>query len=324
MVGIVALIGNDVVGQLFYSDRSKIPLTAQILDGKQIALQIRGELAEQCEQFVNEGGPRPCLAAILVGTDPASQVYVRNKEKACEKAGITSRLFRLPAETDGRGQAQLLDLIEQLNHDNQVNGILVQLPLPPGYDERLVLDAVHPHKDVDCFCPENVGLLVQGRPRFLPCTPHGVIQLLHRSNISIAGKHAVVIGRSEIVGKPMALLLAARNGVCGPEVANATVTLAHSRSENLDDIVRQADVVVAAVGRAEMIRGHMLKPGCIVVDVGINRVEDRLVGDVHFDEAMEVASAVTPVPGGIGPLTIAMLLSNTLAAAKQRFGNIAT
>lgn len=297
-------------------------MAAQILDGKQIALDIRGELASQCENFVSEGGPRPCLAAILVGDDPASQVYVRNKEKACEKAGITSRLFRLPTESAGRGQAELLDLIEQLNRDSGVHGILVQLPLPRGYDERFVLDTVHPHKDVDCFCPENVGLLVQGRPRFLPCTPHGVIQLLHRANISVAGKHAVVVGRSEIVGKPMALLLAAKDGVCGPEVANATVTLAHSRSQNLDQIVRQADVVVAAVGRAEMIRGHMLKPGCIVIDVGINRVADRLVGDVHFTEAMEVASAVTPVPGGIGPLTIAMLLRNTLAAAMRRYGQI--
>ena len=294
-------------------------MAAQILDGKQIALQIRGELAAECEQFVSEGGHRPCLAAILVGEDPASQVYVRNKERACEKAGITSRLFRLPAQTDGRGQGELLDLIEQLNRDNGVDGILVQLPLPPGYDERLVLDAVNPLKDVDCFCPENVGLLVQGRPRFLPCTPHGVIQLLRRSKILVAGKHAVVVGRSEIVGKPMALLLAAKDGVCGPDVANATVTLAHSRSQNLEQIVRQADIVVAAVGRAEMIRGKMLKPGCVVVDVGINRAGERLVGDVHFAEAMEVASAVTPVPGGIGPLTIAMLLSNTLAASKNRY-----
>jgi methylenetetrahydrofolate dehydrogenase (NADP+) / methenyltetrahydrofolate cyclohydrolase len=291
-------------------------LAAQRLDGKRIALEIREEVSHAVAEFMRNGGPRPCLAAILVGEDPASQVYVRNKEAACEKAGMESRLFRLPADASG-GQRALLELIDRLNLDPTVHGILVQLPLPQGYDERLVLDAVDPLKDVDAFSPENVGLLVQGRPRFLPCTPHGVIQLLGRCGIEVAGKHAVVVGRSEIVGKPMALLLAARDGVCGPQVANATVTLAHSRSDNLAAIIRSADLVVAAVGRPEMIRGSMLKPGCVVVDVGINRVGDKLVGDVHFDEAMEVASAVTPVPGGIGPLTIAMLISNTLLAAKE-------
>lgn len=292
-------------------------MPAQLLDGKQVAKQIRAEIAEECQAFVNQGGPVPCLAAILVGDDPASQVYVRNKERACEQAGIASRVHRLKAVPGGAGQAELLDLIKQLNEDPQVHGILVQLPLPGGYEERAVLDAVAPRKDVDCFSPENVGLLVQGRPRFLPCTPHGVVQLLHRCNISVSGKHAVVVGRSEIVGKPMAMLLAARDSVCGPEVANATVTIAHSRSENLAQIIHQADILIAAVGRPEMIRGNMLKPGCVVIDVGINRVGDKLVGDVCFDEAMEVAGAVTPVPGGIGPLTIAMLLRNTLAAAQQ-------
>lgn len=294
-------------------------MPAQLLDGKQVAKQIRAEIAEECQAFVNQGGPVPCLAAILVGDDPASQVYVRNKERACEQAGIASRVHRLKAVPGGAGQAELLDLIKQLNEDPQVHGILVQLPLPGGYEERAVLDAVAPRKDVDCFSPENVGLLVQGRPRFLPCTPHGVVQLLHRCNISVSGKHAVVVGRSEIVGKPMAMLLAARDGVCGPEVANATVTIAHSRSENLAQIIQQADILIAAVGRPEMIRGNMLKPGCVVIDVGINRVGEKLVGDVCFDEAMEVAGAVTPVPGGIGPLTIAMLLRNTLAAAQQSF-----
>ena len=291
-------------------------MAAQRLDGKRIALEIREEVSHAVAEFMRNGGPRPCLAAILVGEDPASQVYVRNKEAACEKAGMESRLFRLQADTSG-GQRELLELIDRLNLDPTVHGILVQLPLPQGYDERLVLDAVDPLKDVDAFSPENVGLLVQGRPRFLPCTPHGVIQLLGRCGIEVAGKHAVVVGRSEIVGKPMALLLAARDGVCGPQVANATVTLAHSRSDNLEAIIRSADLVVAAVGRPEMIRGSMLKPGCVVIDVGINRVGDKLVGDVHYDEAMEVASAVTPVPGGIGPLTIAMLISNTLLAAKE-------
>lgn len=289
-------------------------MTARILDGKQIAAEIRSEIARDVADLIAAGGPTPCLAAVLVGENPASEVYVRNKQRACERAGIESRLYRLDAAS---GAAALVSLIEQLNADPAVHGILVQLPLPAGYDERIVLDSVDPFKDVDAFNPENVGLLVQGRPRFLPCTPHGVVQLLHRCHIPVAGRHAVVVGRSEIVGKPMALLLAARDGTCGPDAANATVTLAHSRSDNLGEIIRLADIVVAAVGRPQMIRGAMLKPGCIVIDVGINRVGDALVGDVHFDEAVEVAGAITPVPGGVGPLTIAMLLSNTLAAARM-------
>ena len=288
-------------------------MPARILDGKQIAAEIRGEVARDVASLLAEGGPQPCLAAVLVGENPASEVYVRNKQRACERAGIESRLHRLEATA---GDAALLGLIAQLNADPTVHGILVQLPLPSGFDERAVLDAVDPFKDVDAFSPENVGLLVQGRPRFLPCTPHGVVQLLHRCQVPVAGRHAVVVGRSEIVGKPMALLLVARDGTCGPEAANATVTLAHSRSDNLAEIVRSADIVVAAVGRPQMIRGAMLKPGCTVIDVGINRVGDALVGDVHFEEAVEVAGAITPVPGGVGPLTIAMLLSNTLAAAR--------
>ncbi|WP_164102348.1 bifunctional methylenetetrahydrofolate dehydrogenase/methenyltetrahydrofolate cyclohydrolase FolD [Candidatus Laterigemmans baculatus] len=289
-------------------------MTARILDGKQIASEIRAEIARDVAALLEAGGPRPGLAAVLVGDNPASEVYVRNKQRACERAGIDSRLHRLDAAA---GDARLLELIEQLNADPTVHGILVQLPLPRGFEERAVLDAVDPLKDVDAFSPENVGLLVQGRPRFLPCTPHGVIQLLHRCQIPVAGRHAVVVGRSEIVGKPMALLLAARDGTCGPEACNATVTLAHSRSENLAEIVRSADIVVAAVGRPQMIRGEMLKPGCTVIDVGINRVGDALVGDVHFEEAAQVAGAITPVPGGVGPLTIAMLLSNTLASARK-------
>ena len=289
-------------------------MPARILDGKSIAAEIRREIADEVTAWTGQGGVVPTLAAILVGDDPASQVYVRNKERACQKAGIGSLLHRLPADT---GQAALLKLIDQLNTDPQVHGILVQLPLPSGYDEREVLDAVDPAKDVDAFSPVNAGLLMQGRPRFLPCTPHGVLQLLARCSIEVAGKHAVVVGRSDIVGKPMAMLLAAKDGPCGPGVANATVTLAHSRTPDLAATLRQADVVIAAVGRAEMIRGDMLKPGCVVIDVGINRVADKLVGDVHFAEAAEVASAITPVPGGVGPLTIAMLLRNTLEAAKQ-------
>ncbi|MBB3208317.1 methylenetetrahydrofolate dehydrogenase (NADP+)/methenyltetrahydrofolate cyclohydrolase [Rhodopirellula rubra] len=294
-------------------------MPATRLDGKKIALEIRAEVAKAVEQFVAEGNAPPKLAAVLVGEDPASQVYVRNKERACEKTGIASQLDRLPASTS---PTELLERIDQLNRDPSVNGILVQLPLPqptgdgPALDERAVLDAVDPIKDVDAFSPINVGLLMQGRPRFLPCTPHGIVQMLHRCNIATAAKHVVVVGRSEIVGKPMAMMLAQKDGSCGPETANATVTIAHSRTKNLKEICLSADILIAAVGRPEMIRGDMIQPGAVVVDVGINRVEDRLVGDVAFDEAAEVASAITPVPGGVGPLTIAMLLHNTLLAAK--------
>lgn len=294
-------------------------MTAARLDGKKIAAEIRTEVAADVAAFVAGGGVKPCLTAVLVGEDPASQVYVRNKGRACEKAGIEGRTLRLPAETS---QQQLLELVAQLNEDDSVNGILVQLPLPAdgnggdGFDEREVLDAVAPLKDVDAFSPVNVGLLMQGRPRFLPCTPHGIVQMLHRSDISVAGKHVVVVGRSDIVGKPMAMMLAQRDGSCGREVANATVTIAHSRTSDLGEICRSADCLIAAVGVPEMIKGDMIRPGAVVVDVGINRVGDKLVGDVAFEEAEQVASAITPVPGGVGPLTIAMLLHNTLLAAK--------
>lgn len=294
-------------------------MTASILDGKRIASEIRREVEEGVRHWVAAGGARPKLVAVLVGEDPASQVYVRNKERACEQVGILGEAHRLPKETD---QAELLDLIDRLNRDASVHGILVQLPLPAegnggaGFDERFILDAISPLKDVDCFSPVNVGLLMQGRPRFLPCTPHGVIQLLHRSGVTIAGKRVVVVGRSDIVGKPLAMMMAQRHGTCGPDLANATVTIAHSRTAGLAEITRSADCVVAAIGRPETIRGEMIRPGAVVVDVGINRVGDRLVGDVAFDEVAEVASAITPVPGGVGPLTIAMLLHNTLAAAR--------
>ncbi|MEE2937787.1 MAG: bifunctional methylenetetrahydrofolate dehydrogenase/methenyltetrahydrofolate cyclohydrolase FolD [Planctomycetota bacterium] len=294
-------------------------MTAELLDGKRIAGEIRKEVAAEVHEYVQSGGPTPCLTAVLVGEDPASQVYVRNKSRACERAGIDGRTLRLPSETS---QQQLVDTVQQLNHDPQVHGILVQLPLPTGgnggtgFDERAILDAVDPLKDVDAFSPVNVGLLMQGRPRFLPCTPHGIVQLLHRQQISLAGKQVVVVGRSDIVGKPMAMMLAQRDGSCGREVANATVTLAHSRTQNLAEVCRTADCLIAAVGVPEMIRGEMIREGAVVIDVGINRVDDNLVGDVAFDEAKKVASAITPVPGGVGPLTIAMLLHNTLLAAK--------
>lgn len=300
-------------------------MPATRLDGKKIAAEIRSEVAADVESFVAAGNAPPQLAAILVGEDPASQVYVRNKERACEKAGIASRLDRLPASTT---QAELLAKVAELNADPAVSGILVQLPLPSpeaggtGIDERAVLDAIDPIKDVDAFSPVNVGLLMQGRPRFLPCTPHGIVQLLSRTNISTSGKHVVVVGRSDIVGKPMAMMLAQKDSTCGPETANATVTLAHSRTQDLAEVCRSADILIAAVGRPEMIRGEMIREGAVVIDVGINRVDDRLVGDVAFAEAENVASAITPVPGGVGPLTIAMLLHNTLMAAKmQAAGN---
>ncbi|MDM4016737.1 bifunctional methylenetetrahydrofolate dehydrogenase/methenyltetrahydrofolate cyclohydrolase FolD [Roseiconus lacunae] len=294
-------------------------MKAEILDGKRVAAEIRAEVAKSVEQFVASGAPAPCLTAVLVGEDPASQVYVRNKARACEKAGIEGRTHRLPVDA---GQKELLALVNELNTDANVNGILVQLPLPAGhdYDEREILDAIDPLKDVDAFSPINVGLLMQGRPRFLPCTPHGIVQLLHRSGISTSAKKVCVIGRSEIVGKPMAMMLAQKSGSCGPDVANATVTLAHSRTADLAATCRDADILIAAVGRPKMITGDMIKPDAVVIDVGINRVDDKLVGDVDFDAAAEIASAITPVPGGVGPLTIAMLLHNTLMAAKLQTG----
>lgn len=295
-------------------------MTAKILDGKATAQLIRDEIALEVKSWLSGGGRVPCLTAVLVGDDPASHVYVRNKHRACEQSGIDGRIERLPADTT---ESQLLDLIDSLNRNPAVHGILVQLPLPKSadptrqIDQRAILDAVSPDKDVDAFSPINVGLISQDRPRFLPCTPHGVIQLLARYDLKTAGRHVVVVGRSDIVGKPIAMLLASKIGVCGADYANATVTVAHSRSADLPSIVRQGDFVIAAVGQAEMVRGDWIKPGAVVIDVGINRVGDRLVGDVAFDEAVAVASAITPVPGGIGPLTIAMLLRNTLTAAKS-------
>ena len=295
-------------------------MTARLLDGKRIAAEIRQELAVDVAQFVADGGPVPTLAAVLLGDDPASTVYVRNKERACAKAGIASRLIRLPAETT---RNELLATVAELNADAAVHGILCQLPLPaatadrPGIDERAVLDAVDPNKDVDAFSPVNVGLLMQGRPRFLPCTPHGIAQLFRRKQIQTAGKHVVVVGRSDIVGKPMAMMLAQKDIGCGGDYANATVTIAHSRTADLAKVCRSADILIAAVGRPEMITAEMVADGAVVIDVGINRVGNRLVGDVAFDEVAKKASAITPVPGGVGPLTIAMLLHNTLMAAKQ-------
>jgi methylenetetrahydrofolate dehydrogenase (NADP+) / methenyltetrahydrofolate cyclohydrolase len=290
-------------------------LPATILDGKSLAAQIETELAEQVAEFIQNNGHEPTLAAVLVGDDPASAIYVKNKRAACERAGIESRLHRLSPSTT---EEELLELIADLNNDDDVHGILVQLPLPTQIREQKVLDAVHPLKDVDCFHPENVGLLVQGRPRYLPCTPHGCVQILHRSGISVSGKHAVVVGRSEIVGKPVATLLSAKESHLGPAACNATVTLCHSRTTDLAAICRQADILVAAIGRPKFVTGAMIKPGAAVIDVGINRTDTGLVGDVDFDAAKEIASAITPVPRGVGPMTIVMLMHNTLAAARAQ------
>ena len=288
-------------------------MAAQVLDGKAIADQIQSELAEEMASFIQDSGFVPCLAAVLVGEDAASQVYVRNKRRACQRVGIDSKLHQLPDDTS---EEQLLELIARLNKDHTIHGILVQLPLPDGISTVRVLDAVHPLKDVDAFHPENVGRISQGRPRFLPCTPHGIQQLLSRSDIPVAGKHAVVVGRSDIVGKPLAMLLAQRDSTRGPEAANATVTICHSRTAELPTVTRTADILVAAIGRAGFITAEMVKPGAVVIDVGINRSEEGLVGDVDFTAVSEVAGALTPVPGGVGPLTVTMLMYNTLEAAR--------
>jgi methylenetetrahydrofolate dehydrogenase (NADP+)/methenyltetrahydrofolate cyclohydrolase len=288
-------------------------MTAQTIDGNAIAEQLRAEVKTGVEERIAAGLPRPGLATLLVGENPASQVYVKAKHKACAEAGIESFGHQLPADAS---QDEVMALVKSLNDDPQVHGILVQLPLPAGLDEERVLNSISIEKDVDGFHPLNIGRLAQkGRePLFIPCTPAGVIYLAEKVLPRLEGIHAVVLGRSNIVGMPVALLLVR---------ANATVTICHSRTRDLPGVVRQADLLVAAVGKADMVRGDWVKPGAVVIDVGVNRVEDatrprgyRLVGDVAFDEVKEVASHITPVPGGVGPMTIAMLLRNTLRAAK--------
>ncbi len=287
-------------------------MAATIIDGKAIGESIRNEVAIGVQQRLAAGKTRPGLATVLVGENPASQVYVKSKQKACSEVGIESFGYVLPQDS---GQGEVEQLVAKLNADPAVNGILVQLPLPSGLDEEKVLSAISIEKDVDGFHPLNIGRLAQkGRdPLFVPCTPAGVMYMLEKELPSLEGLNAVVLGRSNIVGMPVALLLVR---------ANATVTICHSRTKDLPAVVRSADVLVAAVGKAEMVRGDWVKPGAIVIDVGINRVEDaskprgyRLVGDVCYEEAFEVAKAITPVPGGVGPLTIAMLLKNTLRAS---------
>jgi methylenetetrahydrofolate dehydrogenase (NADP+)/methenyltetrahydrofolate cyclohydrolase len=278
----------------------------KIIDGKAIAARMRQDIAAETAKLTALGAT-PGLAVVLVGEDPASRVYVSMKEKACEQAGIFSDEHKLHAETT---EAQLLALIDELNNDERIDGILVQLPLPKHIDEGKVLEAISPTKDVDGFHPYNVGRLVTGNPLFQPCTPYGVMKMLEATGVDLTGKEVVVVGRSNIVGKPVALMCLAQN---------ATVTVCHSRTRDLPEQVRKADVLIAAVGRPEMIRGEWIKEGAVVIDVGVNRVgEKKLVGDVEFEAARQRAGAITPVPGGVGPMTITMLLYNTLESAKRR------
>ena len=282
-------------------------MPATLLDGKSLARKIRSELREEVAEFIENNVAIPTLAAVLVGNDPASEVYVKFKRRDCEEVGIRSQLHRLPEETT---QEELLALIAKLNRDNEVHGILVQLPVPKQINTERVLEAISPMKDVDAFHPENVGRLVQNRPVYLPCTPNGCIELLRRYDIPTAGKHVVIVGRSDIVGKPLSIMLAQRG-------ADATVTLCHSRTQNLPSVTRQADILIVAIGRPNFVTADMVKPGATVIDVGINRTDDGLVGDVNFDAVSQVAGHLTPVPGGVGPLTRVMLLVNTLAAARR-------
>ncbi len=278
---------------------------AQIIDGKRISAEIRAEIAEKTSAFKEERGYAPGLAVIIVGEDPASQVYVRNKKRACEEVGFYSESYELPAETT---QDELLALIDRLNNDENIHGILCQLPLPKHLDETAVLLRIKPEKDVDAFHPYNVGKIMIGDYNFLPCTPAGVMALIERSGVEIAGKRCVVIGRSNIVGKPMAMLLLHANG---------TVTVCHSKTKNLKEICAEADILVAGIGRANFITADMVKEGAVVIDVGINRLPSgKLCGDVNFSEVEPKASYITPVPGGVGPMTITMLMQNTLTAAK--------
>jgi len=280
-------------------------VSARIIDGKKIAAEIREEVCRQVQELQGKSGKVPGLAAVLVGDDPASATYVRTKAKACQEAGIASRQLTPPGSIS---QSDLLQIIQELNRDPAIHGILIQLPLPKHLDERAVLESVDLRKDVDGFTFANIGRLVENQARFVPWTPAGIIELLEREGIEIKGKHAVVVGRSEIVGKPVAFLLLHRH---------ATVTICHSRTADLAAETRRADILVAAVGRPRLISGAMLKPGAVVIDVGINRVEGKLVGDVDFESAIQVATAITPVPGGVGPMTVALLLRNTLLAFKQ-------
>jgi methylenetetrahydrofolate dehydrogenase (NADP+)/methenyltetrahydrofolate cyclohydrolase len=292
----------------------EVHVAASILDGKALSQRIRDRLAVDVARFREETGVVPGLTVVLVGTDPASQVYVRNKQKACRAAGMNGNLLSLPVETS---KDELLALLDRLNADPSVHGILVQLPLPRGIDERAVIERVDPLKDVDGFHPINTGLLAQGSPRFAPCTPLGIRELLIDAGVETRGAHAVVLGRSQIVGKPMALLLLQKG-----RGGDATVTVCHTGTRDPASIARQADILIVAMGRPEQVKGDWIKPGAVVVDVGTHKRPDgTLCGDVDFAAAAEVASRITPVPGGVGPMTIAMLLRNTLEAARLAAGD---
>ena len=277
---------------------------AKIIDGKAVAARVRADVAAETAQL-REKGIVPGLAVIIVGDDPASRVYVNNKKKACAEVGFRSEEFALPADTD---QSELIALVRCLNDRSDINGILCQLPLPAGLDDKAVIKAIAPEKDVDAFSEENVGKIMIGKYSFLPCTPAGVMELIRESGVDVAGKECVVIGRSNIVGKPMAMLLLREN---------CTVTICHSRTQNLKEHTRRADILVAAVGKAGFVTADMVKPGAIVIDVGINRVDGKVRGDVDFNAVSEIAGWITPVPGGVGKMTIAMLLSNTVEAAER-------
>jgi len=292
-------------------------MTARRIDGQRIAAELRAGIAAETAELTAANGIVPGLAAVLVGDNPASAVYVRNKAKACPTAGMNSSVHRLPADTT---QGRLLEVVAALNADPSVSGILVQLPLPGQIDESAIIRAIDPAKDVDCFHPENLGLLAAGQPRFLPCTPYGVVRMLERECIETRGKNVVIVGRSNIVGKPLALMMMQKRTASNPAGGDATVTVAHSGTKDLSGLLRTADIIVAAVGIAGFVKPDMVAPGAVVVDVGINRVGDKLVGDVDAG-VWEVASAMTPVPGGVGPMTITMLLHNTLAAARTMAPN---
>lgn len=286
-------------------------MTAQIISGTQLASQIKSNVAQQISQYVAQGKRAPGLAVILVGADPASQVYVGSKRKSCAEIGIVSKSYDLPETTT---EQALLELIEELNQDAEVNGILVQLPLPKHIDSTKVIEQISPEKDVDGFHPYNVGRLCQRIPTLRACTPYGVMKLLETTGISFYGKHAVIVGASNIVGRPMALELL---------LAGCTVTVTHRFTEDLASHIRQADILVVAVGKPKFIKGEWIKEGAVVVDVGINRLEGKLVGDVEFDIAAQRASYITPVPGGVGPMTVAMLMQNTLSAYEKQQGDAA-
>ena len=281
-------------------------MSAMILNGKDLSVVIREQLKNEVEQMVKDG-VHPGLAVILVGDDPASKIYVNNKKKACEQVGIQSFQYFLEESTK---EEVLLDLIDELNYNPSVHGILVQLPLPDHINEKKVIESIDPKKDVDCFHPVNTGKLCTGSPVFLPCTPAGCMELLKLSGVKPEGKECVVVGRSNIVGKPMAMLLLKENG---------TVTVAHSRTKNLKEVTKRADILVVAVGKAHFITEDMVKPGAVVLDVGMNRLDNgKLAGDVDFENVQHIATAITPVPGGVGPMTITMLLKNTVTAAKNQ------